>query len=55
VFLVSAFAEQSSLDGRKIEPYTIVIMGTGVSASLGRWLWNLVCFVWSDNLVRTLM
>jgi hypothetical protein len=31
------------------------IEGTGVSTSLGRWLWNLVCFVWSDNLVRTLM
>jgi hypothetical protein len=28
---------------------------TGVSTSLGCWLWNLVCFVWSDNLVRTLM
>jgi hypothetical protein len=31
------------------------IEGTGVSTSLGRWLWYLVCFVWSDNLVRTLM
>jgi hypothetical protein len=29
------------------------IEGTGVSKSLGRWLWNLVCFVWSDNLVRS--
>jgi hypothetical protein len=31
------------------------IEGTGVSTSLGCWLWNLVCVVWSENLVRTLM
>jgi hypothetical protein len=31
------------------------IEGTGVSTLLGRWLWNLVCFVWSDNLMQTLM
>jgi hypothetical protein len=31
------------------------IEATGVSTSLGRWFWNLVCFVWSDNLLRTLM
>jgi hypothetical protein len=27
------------------------IEGTGVLTSLGRWLWNLVCIVWSGNLL----
>jgi hypothetical protein len=35
-------------------PSVLEIEGTGVSTSLGRWLWNLVCFVWSDNLVSRL-
>jgi hypothetical protein len=31
------------------------IEGKGVSTSLGRWIWNLVCIVWSGNPVRILM
>jgi hypothetical protein len=30
--------------------FCIQVEGTGISTSLGRWLWNLVCSVWSGNL-----